>query len=144
MSSTYYPIESLPKALEILWCYFPVDENPGKPGPRHRPCLVRRVAMDPDTMRGLVEVAYGTTKLKRGERPLDLRIVNFEDLAEIGLPSATRFDLDRTLELPWTTEYFGPHPKYPTIYIGKLNARVRLRLETLRRRRANRAKTARR
>jgi len=86
-------------------------------------------------MKGLLEVAYGTTNLKTGLRPLDLRITNFEDLAEIGLPQATRFDLDRTIELPWCKEFFAPYKGYSTILVGKLNTKQKLRLQAIRQRR---------
>ena len=82
-------------------------------------------------MHGLVEVAYGTTTLDIGKHPLDLTIQNAEDLGEIGLLSATRFALSRTVPLFWCKEFFSPHPNYTEVLVGKLNARQKIKLQTL-------------
>lgn len=66
-------------------------------------------------------VAYGTKTLKIVARQhLDLIIQNAVDMAEIGLPCATRFDLDTLLTLPWTREFFGCWKGYRTPVIGAL------------------------
>ena len=53
-----------------------------------------------------VEVAYGTSKLDKFSN-LDLYVANFNEMREAGLPQATIFMLDRTLILPWATEWFA-------------------------------------
>lgn len=97
---TYYPLISLPRVLDIVWCRFPTHDSPSKPGPKPRPALVRSVFINKDHTKAQVEVTYGSSKLKTDTRLLDLILQNATDLAEMGLPQATRFDLDLTVRLP--------------------------------------------
>lgn len=68
-------------------------------------------------------LAYGTKNLKFVQRKdLDLIVQNAADLNAIGLPMATRFDLDEKnlATLPWTTEFFGCWGGYRHPRIGAL------------------------
>jgi len=102
---TFFPANTAPKALDIVWCLFPFVEQPGVPGPKSRPGLVKQVLRKDD--RAYVEVAYGTSRFDRYSQG-DLIIANSTDLVEMGLPQATVFLLGRTVTLPWAKEWFGP------------------------------------
>ena len=78
-----------------------------------------------------VEITYGTTKLRSQENPLDLILSNNADMNEMGLPSATRFALDRTIWLPWAAEFFAPLRGLKNIIIGRLNANSLAQLELI-------------
>lgn len=69
---------------------------------------------------GSVEVAYGTTKLKFNSRPFDFIISKMPEMDACGLYRATRFDLDNTIWLPWTTDWFEIRPDFFSPTIGKL------------------------
>jgi hypothetical protein len=71
----------------------------------------------------LCRVAFGTKTLKTAQRRrLDVIIQNFEELKAIGLPTATRFDLDpgNLADLPWTPEFFGCWKGFKHPRIGAL------------------------
>ncbi len=107
---TWWGAGTVPPPASIVWCNFPTHLAPGVPGPKSRPGLVFKVryADDPPGERFLVQVAYGTTKLKTASRPDDFIIANSVMLDILRLPSATRFDLDTIAWLPWAKEYFAP------------------------------------
>lgn len=133
MELHYFQIATLPRLYDIAWCLFP-DGDPNHPGPKLRPVLVRRTLMDPKTRRGAVEVSYGTTKLKLGKRnKLDLIIQNATTMASLGLPMATRFDLDHSNVLPWCEEFFCAPEHAGGIVTGRLSmddvTRYRARLK---------------
>jgi hypothetical protein len=66
-------------------------------------------------------VAFGTTTLKTLTRlGRDLIIQNALDLDLVGLPCATRFDLDSMATLPWKATFFGCWRGYRTPIIGAL------------------------
>ncbi len=128
MEWTFLPTTDLPRLYDIVWCRFPEDGK--NPGPKIRPSLVRGVKKDLKSDRGALKVSYGTTKLKivtRNSR--DLIIQNAGSLNEIGLPSATRFDLDLSNVLPWCREFFRAPPGWSSIIIGHLNETSIQRLE---------------
>jgi len=118
----YYPLHSLPPVLGIVWCQFPTQEMPSKPGPKTRPALVRAVMVSKGGTKAALGVTYGTSKLKALERPHDLIIANLAEMNMAGLPQATRFDLDnhRTVILPWAKEFFTPREGYKDPLIGVL------------------------
>ena len=114
-----------PEPGDIVWCRFP--ERPrDKPGPKPRPALVLEVTQRADGVE--VKVAYGTTqklgRLKAGEfaiRKLD----NAAAYTLAGLSYDTKFDLVKTLSLPWDTMFFAiPHdPKHGQIpKLGSLHS----------------------
>lgn len=132
---TYYPLHALPRSLDIVWCRFP-ELDITKPGPKDRPGLVRSVALNKDHTKARLEVCYGTSKLKKSLYPFDLYIENAARMTEHGLAQATRFELDRTLYLPWAKEFF--QPKDGTLIIGHLGDREIARLRALSERRKKR------
>lgn len=80
-----------------------------------RPALVREIERNTKTDHGRVRVYYGTTKLESNKRRrIDLIIMNASRLNELDLPSAVRFNLDRSNWLPWAPEFFGrpEHSQY--------------------------------
>lgn len=109
-----------PSAFDIVTAYFP-ETNP-KGELRLRPCLVLEVMRRPNGQIGC-RVAYGTKNLKFVQRKdLDLIVQNAADLDLVGLPMATRFDLDarNLVTLPWTEEFFGCWTGYEHPKIGAL------------------------
>lgn len=110
-----------PAAFDIVTCYYPVhDPESGEP-PKLRPTLVLNVFKGKSSGTYLCQVAYGTSHLKMTTRlHLDVIIQNAADLSMLGLPMATRFDLDRKLHLPWTPEFFGVWRGYSSPRISAL------------------------
>jgi len=133
---SYYSIASLPRPLDIVWCHFPIDEMPGVPAPRARPALVRCVLLAQGHTHAFVEVTYGTSNLKIFQRRrVDLIIQNDSELCGMGLPQATRFDLERTVTLPWASEFFVGRTANQSPVIGHLSKRYCEMLGRLTRRR---------
>jgi hypothetical protein len=63
----------------------------------------------------------GTTTLKILQRGrIDLIVQKASDLRQMGLARATRFDLDKTAVLPWTSAFFGHWSGHQTPRIGAL------------------------
>ena len=120
-SSTPKWVTQRPSAFDIVTGYFP--ETKPKGNLRLRPCLVLNVMQGDDSGSIACKVAYGTKNLKLVQREfLDLVIHNNSHLDEIGLPTATRFNLDpdNLVILPWGPEFFGcwkgyRHPKIGTL-----------------------------
>jgi hypothetical protein len=115
-------IETPPSAFDIVTCYYPA-RNP-KPGerPKLRPALVLNVYRGKTNGGFACQVAYGTSHLKTTARQhLDLIIQNAADLSMLGLPMATRFDLDLKVTLPWIAEFFGVWRGYTSPRISALN-----------------------
>lgn len=127
---TYYPVHTMPVPLDVLWCAFPEDEYPNKPGPKCRPALVRSVFLFAQQTKIAVEVTYGTSKISRLHK-LDLHVSNNEEMAAAGLPQASGFRLSRTIKLPWAAEYFMPRDGSKTPIIGHLTERTQMQLEAL-------------
>src|SRR5690606_12194049 len=128
---TFLPVASIPNPLDIAWCWFPVREAPESPGPKHRPTLVRAIKMSPDQTKAAIQVTFGTSNAKHGERPFDLLIENSTGLDHCGLPYVTRFDMDKTIWLPWAVEYFTPREGYSHPVPGSLNDLLKMQLEAL-------------
>lgn len=99
-----------PAAYDIVTCWYPETggvqrQNAEK---KLRPALVTNVLRDEGNQLYFCRVAYGTKNLKIIHRQhLDLIVQNAEHLVQMGLPLATRFDLDNIIELPWAVEFFG-------------------------------------
>lgn len=106
----WWPPGTVPPPASIVWCNFPHDLAPDRPGPYARPALVFKVrhADYPPADRFNVLVAYGTSVLKSDTRLFDFTISNWATLNLIRLPQATRFDLDRVVWLPWARPFFVP------------------------------------
>ena len=127
---TYYPVHTMPAPLDVVWCAFPEDEYPNKPGPKCRPALVRAVFLYAQQTKVAIEVTYGTSKISRLHQ-LDLHIANNEEMAAAGLPQASGFRLARTIKLPWAAEYFTPRDGGKTPIIGHLAQQTIMQLEAL-------------
>ena len=101
-----------PDAGDIVWCHCP-DDIPPRPTPR--PALVL-VVYDDDAPQFTVRVAYGTSErtstLYGGEFCI-LRERHATAYAAAGLSFNTKFDLKKTLELPYSSEWFSVPPAAP-------------------------------
>lgn len=128
----YFPIHTIPKSLDVVWCRFP-ELSPDTPGPKCRPGIVRSVELGRQQTVARIEVCYGTSKLKKDLYPYDLFVENLSQLNLLGLPQATRFELDRTVKLPWAKEFFEPRDGSKTPIIGRLSPYEIGQLETLKR-----------
>lgn len=111
----WWPAGTIPAPASIVWCKFPTHLAPDVPGPKERPALVFKVRYldDPPADRFVVQVAYGTSKMKYGRRPNDFALANMTMLNLLRLPEPTRFDLDNVLWLPWAKPYFCPRKDAP-------------------------------
>ena len=103
-----------PTAGEIVWCHFPDDINPR---PKPRPALIL-VVFDDDAPQFTVRVACGTsqrtTTLHRGEFAI-LHDRNPAAYEAAGLSYDTKFDLGKTVDLPYTNEWFTLPPAAPMV-----------------------------
>ena len=103
-----------PEPGDIVWCRFP--ERPrDKPGPKPRPALVLEVTERADGIE--VKVAYGTTQKLDRPHAGEFAIRKLGDTAAYrlaGLSYDTKFDLVKTLSLPWESMFFAipPDPKH--------------------------------
>jgi hypothetical protein len=120
----FHPV--LPAQFDVVLCKFPTIEEPDKPGPKARPCLVIRTASTlGDEEFPQVRVIFGTSNPKIGRRPFDFYVCNMTEMEAAGLFYPTRFDMDKRLWLPWTEEYFPNANGYHTPQIGHLSDKSR-------------------
>ena len=111
-----------PNLFDIVSGFYPETKPIG--ADKLRPCLVLRVMQSEDSAEYACKVAYGTTNTKIFERAdIDLIICNASKMQSVGLPRATRFNLDKDclVLLPWNSEFFGCWQGYPTPIIGRLD-----------------------
>ncbi|MBY0306722.1 MAG: hypothetical protein K2W86_16410 [Sphingomonas sp.] len=85
-----------------------------------RPALVRQSFADQDG-NPWVEVVYGTSKDPFDKGYQNFAITSMVEMNLAGLLRATRFRLDRAVQLPWASEYFVPRLPFPTPVIGRLS-----------------------
>ena len=100
----------VPEPGDIVWCRFP--ERPrDEPGPKPRPALVLAVTQRSDGYE--VEVAYGTSqglgRLRTGEFAIRKRD-HPAAYSLAGLSYDTKFNLAKTLLLPWDGTFFDVPP----------------------------------
>ena len=114
-----------PEPGDIVWCRFP--ERPrDKPGPKPRPALVLEVTQRTDGIE--VKVAYGTSQKLERLRAGEFAIRKLDTVAAYalaGLSFDTKFDLVKTLSLPWDDAFFAvpPDPRYGQIpKLGSLHS----------------------
>lgn len=102
----------LPDAGDIVWCRFR-HRGFSVPGPKPRPALV----VDIGRLRGepAVEVWYGTSQKLDRIYPGEFAItpMDHEPFAAAGLDRPTKFDMKRSVFLPYTDEWFGVPPGAP-------------------------------
>ncbi|MBN3196329.1 hypothetical protein [Pectobacterium versatile] len=109
----------MPTLGSISRCHFPHMEgvDPDSPArPKPRPALV--VGIDPDT--NMVIVIYGTTQRTGEDELYDTELVirkTDQDFEFTGLAHDTKFNFERSVQLPYNSEYFSiPNPTRFKIY----------------------------
>ena len=117
----FFPFSTAPAPYDIVWSNFPTVEDPRMPAPKPRPALVRQAFQDQDG-NPWVKVVYGTSKDPYRGGPADFSVVTLPEMQVCGLKQATRFRLDRELELPWSREFFECLADKPTPIIGHMPA----------------------
>lgn len=89
-----------PDFLDIVWCRFPLRENPTQPGPKERPVLILGIAEEGS----LLAAAYGTSQAHEQLAAWQLAVLTAPR-------TNTVFDLTRVARLPYTTGYFPLKPR---------------------------------
>lgn len=126
---TFYPFSTAPAPFDIVWSRFPYVEKPNCPAPKARPALVRQAFADQDG-NPWVEVVYGTSRDPYSNSLVHFSIVTLAEMDVCGLKQATRFDLNRTMNLPWSREFFECLPGKPTPIIGHMPSYEVKKLQT--------------
>lgn len=119
-----YPFETLPDPMDVVWSFFPYDDNRGVPATEPHPALVF-TSFEFSPGQYAIQVAYGTSSAKPRVNPgPHFRVENYNALQFAGLNRVTTFDLGRFCFLPWTSRWFAsPDPtKYATPKIGCIRA----------------------
>lgn len=93
--------------------------------------MVRSVRLSKDQTWGAVEVTYGTSKYSPKEKPFDLHVYSAMEMDDCGLPQATCFVLDKTVELLWGPDYFCKREDGTGPVIGRLSPSVMMQLEAV-------------
>ena len=79
------------------------------------------VFINTQTSHASIEVAFGTSKktdkLYRGE----ILVASPSGMDSAGLDLPTKFDLKRTVRLPWARRYFSIKPSHTRLVIGSLH-----------------------
>ena len=116
-----------PQAGIIVWCRFP--ETPAlRPGPKPRPALILTV-FDDDAPQFRVLVTYGTSQKVARLYAGEFHITAHDGAAFrlSGLSFPTKFNLSKTVELPYSTPWFDVPPGAPygqTPQLGVLHANL--------------------
>ena len=92
-----------PRPRDILLCYFPYQEDHGRPALVEHPCLVLSIGKKPDGSVVLF-VAYGSSKGIPTTDPTNV-VVSPKTFAGTGLTKPTRFSLSRRVWLPFDATY---------------------------------------
>ena len=97
-----------PTPGDIVWCRFPQDLP--MPGPKPRPALVLKCGLAED--KPAVLVAYGTSQNTQQLYAGEFAIYPTDDVAyrRSGLSFATKFNLKKTVQLPYNNIWFSPPP----------------------------------
>jgi mRNA-degrading endonuclease toxin of MazEF toxin-antitoxin module len=119
-----------PTIGDIVWCHFPYLPC-RDPGPKPRPALVVNVIEYEDGV--AVIVVYGTSKgvqkLYAGEFAITA-VGTTAAYKSAGLCYDTKFDFNRSIELPWNQDFFGVparaahgrHPKLGELHFSVMRA----------------------
>lgn len=89
------------------------------PGSKARPAIVRQAFQDQEG-NPWAEVAYGTSVDPLRASLAHFTVSKVSEMDECGLYYATRFRLDRTMQLPFTDEFFEIRPDRTSPVIGRL------------------------
>ena len=116
-----------PELLDVAWCRFPekigADGGASVPGPKPRPSLVLEV--NDKESPAMLHMAFGTSQktddLHAGEFQISKE--DGDVFAESGCDDRTKFDLRRTVWLPYDANWFGkcPTSKSATPIIGHID-----------------------
>lgn len=101
-----------PKPGDIVWCRFPEDLG-SHPAPKPRPALVLAVGrIDGETA---VEVAFGTSRKTNRLYAGEFAVSSSDGDAyrTAGLSYPTKFNLSKTIQLPYTSDWFAVAPGAP-------------------------------
>lgn len=122
----------LPEAGDIVWCRFP-NKGFEVPGPKPRPALV----VDVGELRGepAVEILYGTSQKLDRLYPGEFAITREDGdrFLVAGLNRPTKFDMRRTIYLPYGDDWFAIAPGAPhgqTPKLGLLHPSLLRRAKT--------------
>ncbi len=111
---------SEPQAGDIMWCRFSEDLRL-TPGRKPRPALVLTV-FDDAAPEYRVRVVYGTSqktdRLYAGE--FRIAVTDGDAYRLSGLSYTTKFNLKRSVELPYNEEWFGVPPGAPHGQVPRL------------------------
>lgn len=121
MTYAYYDPRTLPRPGDVVWCRFPFREMPGKPGPKPRPGIVRAVFLDRRSGHSSVEVAFGTSRKTHRLYKGAFLVASPSGMRAAGLDLPTKFDLARTVRLPWAREFFTAKPGKNRLIVGSLH-----------------------
>jgi len=101
-----------PKPGDIVWCRFPEGKTL-YPAPKARPALVLRVGQIAG--QSAVAIAYGTSQKVNRLFPGEFAIVPADGAAYTasGLSYPTKFNLARSVELPYNDRWFAVPPAAP-------------------------------
>ena len=94
---------------------------PGKPGPKPRPAIVRAVFLNCRTGRSSVEVAFGTSRKLDRRCVGEILIATPSGMRAAGLQLPTKFDLARTVRLPWARQFFTIKSGTDRLVMGSLH-----------------------
>jgi hypothetical protein len=116
-----------PQAGLIVWCRFP-DTPVLTPAPKPRPALLLTV-FDDEAPRFRTLVAYGTSQKVERLYAAEFAIAPQDGAAFklAGLSYPTKFNLQKTVELPYCTPWFDVPPAAPfgqTPQLGVLHANL--------------------
>lgn len=108
--------------MDIVTGIYP-ESNPRGGVPSVRPCLVMNVYQNKKTNEIALNIAYGTKNLKLLTREgKDLIVQNVSDLNAMGLPAATRFNIQDSyrVNLLWGPSNFACWPNRSHPRLGSL------------------------
>jgi hypothetical protein len=129
VSYNFYPFSTAPAPYDIVWSRFPTVEEPALPAEKSRPGLIRQAFQDQDG-NAWVRAVYGTSVDPYRATLVDFTIATIAEMNVCGLKQATRFCLNRELELPWSKEFFECLPLKPTPIIGHMPQYEVVKLQT--------------
>lgn len=119
-----------PVAGDIVLCYYPEREDPTKPGPKARPCIVLAETVGEDGKPVLHLVAGTSKKLDRlfpHEFIVKASDMPFDDSTS-GLRVDTKFDMSRLIQVPYTEKWLMARVSQNSVMtpvLGRINTQER-------------------